>query len=95
MVLALMTQEAPISVCLAGMVVMPDTCWSGLQSTVCAQLVVGANVWRPVGGPEGENSLQTDYSFCFCEFVWQDMNQHTGFFTVLFVSGHEYERIQV
>ena len=45
------SQEVPISVCLAGMVVMRSTCSTGLQSILSVQLAVAASVWRREDGP--------------------------------------------
>ena len=46
------SQEVPISVCLAGMVVMRSTCLTGLQSILSVQLAVAASVWRREDGPD-------------------------------------------
>ena len=44
-------QEVPISVCLAGTVVMQSTCLTGLQSILSVQLAVAASAWRQGDGP--------------------------------------------
>ena len=46
------SQEVPISVCPADMVVMRSTCSTGLQSILSVQLAVAASVWRQEDGPD-------------------------------------------